>query len=62
MKAEKPGILQEFFGSMGDLGTLLPHLLAVITVAGLSSAAVFMAFVSGIIIDQAKRCNWIKIN
>jgi hypothetical protein len=45
-KAEtaKPGIIQELSGSMGDLGTLLPHLLAVITVAGLSSTSVFMGF------------------
>lgn len=38
------GFLQELSGSMGDLGTLLPHVLAVITVAGLSSASVFTGF------------------
>lgn len=43
-EAAKPGIIQELSGSMGDLGTLLPHLLAVITVAGLSSTSVFMGF------------------
>lgn len=43
-EAEKTGLLQEVSGSMGDLGTLLPHLLAVITVAGLSSTSVFMGF------------------
>jgi len=34
----------ELAGSLGDLGTLLPYVLAVIAIAGLSSASVFMGF------------------
>ncbi|MDD3852185.1 MAG: putative sulfate/molybdate transporter [Syntrophomonadaceae bacterium] len=43
---EKPeySLLHEVSGSLGDLGTLLPYVLAVIAVAGLSSASVFMGF------------------
>lgn len=43
--SEKPiRLLDEFSGSIGDLGTFLPYVLAVITVAGLNSTSVFVGF------------------
>lgn len=41
---EKINLLSEFSGAIGDLGTFLPHVLAAITVAGLSPAGVFTGF------------------
>lgn len=43
-KEKSTPLIQDISGSMGDLGTLLPHVLAVITVAGLSSTSVFIGF------------------
>lgn len=43
-KNSEYSLWHELAGSLGDLGTLLPYVLAVIAIAGLSSASVFMGF------------------
>lgn len=44
MRRKGPFLLQELSGSLGDLATFLPYVLASISAAGLSSASVFIGF------------------
>ncbi|MGR6836582.1 putative sulfate/molybdate transporter [Syntrophomonas erecta] len=43
-KHSRLGLLNELSGSLGDLGTFLPHVLAAITVAGLDATSIFTGF------------------
>jgi SulP family sulfate permease len=43
-KKEETGFLSELSGSLGDLGTFLPHVLGAISVAGLNPSSIFSSF------------------